>query len=264
MRTRTKLGMAIGAVALLGVAAAQPAKAAITNGGFEGFPDFTGYSIIGNDTIVAGDFRTPPEGVQQALIDTAQANVTGGPGNPVTAAALETFLGLSAGSLTGLGATNGSGIKQVSITGTAGDTITFKYNLFTQEPLTAGRNDFGFVTLDGTLVTLATATSATLAPPAVTGTGDNAGINGFAGVRETGYLMGTIVLPTTGTFTLGFGAVNVGDTNGQTGLLVDAITQVPGNGGGGGGVPLPAGMYLMPLGLALAGLYSIKLRRAAA
>ena len=29
MRTRTKLGMAIGAVALLGVAVAQPAKAAI-------------------------------------------------------------------------------------------------------------------------------------------------------------------------------------------------------------------------------------------
>jgi hypothetical protein len=263
MRTRTKLGMAIGAVALLGVAAAQPAKAAVVNGGFEGFPDFTGYTIIGNDTIQAADFRTPAEGNQQALIDTGLANVTGGPGNPVTAGQLETFLGLSAGSLTGLGATNGSAISQ-TITAGAGDTITFKYDLFTQEPTTAGRNDFGFVTLNGSVVTLATASGALLPPPAITGTGDNAGINSFAGVRETGYNMFTLTVGAAGTYTLGFGAVNVGDTNGQTGLLVDAITQVGGNGGGGGGVPLPAGMYLMPLGLALAGLYSVKLRRTAA
>jgi len=256
--------MAIGALALLGVAAAQPAKAAVVNPGFEGFPDFTGYTIVGNDTIVAGDFRTPAEGLQQALIDTAQANVTGGPGNPVAASALETFLGLSAGSLSGLGATNGSAIRQ-NVAVTAGDTITFKYDLFTQEPLTAGRNDFGFVTLNGTVVALATASGALLPPPAITGTGDNAGINSFAGVRETGYNMFSITAASTGTLALGFGAVNVGDTAGQTGLLVDAITLVPGNGGGGGGgVPLPAGMYLMPLGLALAGLYSVKLRRTVA
>jgi hypothetical protein len=254
--------MAIGAVALLGVAVAQPAKAAVVNGGFEGFPDFTGYSIAGNDVIVAGDFRTPVEGLQQALIDTASANATGGPGNPVSAAALETFLGLGAGTLTGLGATNGSAISQ-TITATAGDTITFKYDLFTQEPLVAGRNDFGFVTLNGMLVTLASASGALLPPPGITGTGDNAGINSFAGVRETGYNMFTLTVGAAGTYTLGFGAVNVGDTTGQTGLLVDAIVQAPGTGGGGGGggVPLPAGMYLMPLGLALAGLYSKKLRR---
>src|SRR5690242_92342 len=122
MRNRFKLGMAVGAIAL-GFAAAKPANAAIVNGGFEGFPDFVGWQTTGNTTIQAGDFRVPAEGAQQAVLDTGGGALTGGSA-PVTAAALETFLGLSAGSLTGTGATEGSAIKQLTINANAGDTVT--------------------------------------------------------------------------------------------------------------------------------------------
>jgi hypothetical protein len=259
MRNRFKLGMAVGAIAL-GFAAAKPANAAIVNGGFEGFPDFVGWQTSGNTTIQAGDFRVPAEGVQQAVLATGPGATTGG-SDPVTAASLETFLGLAAGTLTGAGATEGSAIKQLTISGNAGDTITFSYDLATNEPRLQGNNDFGFVTLNGVLTKLADTTNATNAPPAIDGSGNNAGINSFA--RETGYQTFTLTLAASGTFTLGFGVVDVGDTLVDTALLIDAVTQKEG-GGGGTTIPLPAGAYVLPLGLALAGLYSVKLRRATA
>jgi hypothetical protein len=260
MRTRFKLGMAVGAIAL-GFAAAKPASAAITNGGFEGFPDFTGWQTTGNTTIQASDFRVPAEGSQQGLLATGPGATTGG-SNPVTAASLETFLGLAAGTLApGMNATEGSAIKQTSITAAAGDTITFSYDFATNEPRVQGNNDFGFVTLNGVLTKLADTTDATNAPPAIDISGNNAGINSFA--RETGYKTFTLTIAAAGTYTLGFGVVDVQDTAVDSVLLVDGITQQAG-GGGGVVIPLPAGLYVLPLGLALAGLYSAKLRRAAA
>ncbi len=265
MRSPFKLGLALGAAAFFSVAVASPSKAAIVNGGFEQFPDFTGYFTAGAATIQASDFRVPVEGFQQALISTAPAGVTGAPANPVTASALETFLGLGAGSLTSQGATNGSGFKQTTIAAAAGDVISFKYDFYTQEPRPTTSNDFAFVVLNGVLTKLADVNTAVLgAPPATTGSGDNAGINGFAGVRETGFLTSSVTVGAAGTYTLGFGVVNVLNTNVQSGLLVDAITQAAGPGGGGGAaVPLPAGVYLMPVGLALAGMFSAKMRRPA-
>jgi len=250
--------MAVGAIAL-GFAAAKPANAAVVNGGFEGFPDFLGYTTSGNATIQAGDFRTPVEGAQQAVLATGPGATTGG-SNPVSAASLETFLGLSSGALTGSGATEGSAIKQLTINAVAGDTLTFSYDLATNEPRLQGNNDFGFVTVNGVLTKLADTTNATNAPPAIDILGNNAGINSFG--RETGYQTFTINLAA-GLNTIGFGAVDVGDTLVDTALLIDNITQQAG-GGGGTTVPLPAGTYVLPLGLALAGLYSVKLRRAAA
>jgi len=260
MRTRFKLGMALGAVAF-GLAAANPAKAALVNGGFEAFPDFTGYTIIGNDTIQASDFRVPAEGLVQAVLATGPAATTGGPANPSNAAAIAAFIG--AGSVSG---TEGSAIKQVYTTATSGDTITFKYDFATNESRpSANFNDFGFVSVNGVITKLADTTSAFVSPPAITGSGDNAGINGFA--AETGYQMFTLTLGGAGSYTIAFGVMDVGDTTTDSVLLVDNLVATAGTGGGGGGggaVPLPAGMYLMPLGLALAGLYSVKLRRTAA
>ncbi len=273
MRTKFKLGMALGVLVALGLSASQPVSAAIVNGGFEQFPDFTGYTTAGNATIQASDFRTPVEGVQQALISTAPGAVTGG-SNPITATALDTFLGLSGSNSTASqGATNGSGFKQTLVSIASGDIVTFKFDFYTQEPRPTTRNDFAFVSVNGVLTRLATVnTAALVAPPATTGIGDNSGINSFAGVLETGFLSFTIGAAqglVVGNNTIGFGVVNVFDTNVQSGLIVDAIVQSaggPGGGGpiGGGGVPLPAGAYLMTLGLVTAGLCSTKLRRTAA
>jgi len=269
--------MALGAAAF-GLMAANTAHAGLVNPSFEDFPDFTGYSIIGNDTIVASDFRVPADGLVQALMATGPQGSTGGPAGPVTASAMETFLGMSAGSLTGLGATEGSAIKQTITTATTGDTLTFKYDFATNETkgvttvtlngiaLGAGVgsfNDFGFLTINGVLTKLADTNSTLGPPPAITLGGDNAGISSF--LSETGYQMFMLTLGGPGTYTIGFGVADVGDTTTDSILLVDNLGLRPGqSGGGGGGVPLPAGMYLMPLGLALAGIYSMKLRRAVA
>jgi hypothetical protein len=271
MRKRFKLGMALGAMALA-VAAGKPAQAAVVNPGFEASPDFTGWTTSGSTAIQDVTFRTPAEGSLEAVMSNNDSAAIGGSGSPVTAASLETFLGLSAGTLNTVGggtAVNGSGIKQVGITGNAGDTISFKFDFFTNEARPPSTfNDFAVVVIDGVAHKIADVNTPAGAPPAVDGAGDNAGINAYLNIpsqtegTETGYLTGSVTLAGGGTHTLGFAVVNLGDSNGSSGLIVDAITQAPGNGGG-GGVPLPAGVYLMPLGLVAAGAYSLKLRRTA-
>ena len=47
----------------------------------------------------------------------------------------------------------------------------------------------------------------------------------FAG--ETGFATFTVTLPTTGSYTLGIGVVDVGDAIGLSGLLLDNITLTP-------------------------------------
>src|SRR5438105_10604173 len=66
MRNRFTLGVAFGALVVLGLVA-QPAKAVIVNGSFEDFPDFTGWVTIGNASIQQADFHptgdeVPPAG----------------------------------------------------------------------------------------------------------------------------------------------------------------------------------------------------------
>lgn len=256
-----KMGLALGAMAI-GFAAAQPAKAAITNGGFEGFPDFTGWQQIGNTTIQDSTYHTPTEGSVQALL----TNGTGA----VTAASLESFLNLTAGTLTSKGATNGSGIKQ-SITVAAGDVVTFNFDFATNETPNVPFNDFGFVSVAPTSSLGVLADTNSPSSPTNPLFGINADFS-----RETGYLSYAVKFTSAGTYTLGFGVVNVGDTSTTSGLLLDNVvetssfTGVPNlvvpavNGGGGGGnaVPLPAGVYVLPLGLAMAVIVSVKMRRA--
>jgi len=264
MRKRFKLGMALGVIAL-GFAAAKPAQAAIVNPGFEDSPDFNGWTTVGNTTIQDSSFRVPAEGSLDALLSNGPGGATGGSA-PVAASALDTFLGLSAGTIMGLGGSNGSAIKQTGISGNAGDTISFKVDFMTNEGIPSTFNDSAFVVIDGVITKLADTHSTFVAPPAIAGT-DNVGINSFltpAG-KETGFLSGSVTLASGGAHTIGFFVINVPptDTNVSSAMLVDALVQTPGNGGG-GGVPLPAGMYVMPLALALAGAYGLKLRRTAA
>ncbi len=164
------------AVASLSLGLATPARAAIVNGGFEDFPDFNGWVTVGNTTIQGTDFHATVEGSLQALLSTTG---TGG-GTPLNAAALETFVGLSAGQLsTAHNATNGSAICQM-FTATEGQTLTVHFDFLTNEPkliireeLLAGaavtsNNDFGFLTLkkdsDATSLQILADTNSTMVP----------------------------------------------------------------------------------------------------
>lgn len=254
-----KMGLALGAMAI-GFAAAQPAQAAITNGSFEAFPDFAGWSTTGNTTIQDSTYKTPTDGSVQALL----TNGTGA----VSATSLESFLNLTAGALTSKGATNGSAIKQ-SITVAAGDVVTFNFDFATNEAPNIPFNDFGFVSVAPTNTTGVLADTNSPSSP----TSNLFGINSDFS-RETGYLSYSVKFTSAGSYTLGFGVVNVGDTSTTSGLLLDNVVEtssfvgvpnlvVPAvNGGGGNAVPLPAGVYVLPLGLAMAVIVSVKMRRA--
>ena len=265
MRIRFTLGMALGALMVLGILGGQPAQAAIVNGSFEGFPDFTGYTTIGNAAIQQADFHATADEVsplgQQALISNNTAPIPGSVGAVTNIPSLDTFFNLGAGTLAGLNVKSGSGFKQTFFA-TAGDVLTFKYDFATNEPVN-GNQDFGFTTLQGPGGGNATLTQLLSANPvgATIATNPLLGINSLF-ATETGYLTGSINILTSGNYTLAFGVANRTDTLNASGLLVDAIAGA--TGAPGGAVPLPAGMYLMLPGLLMAGLYVRKYRRCAA
>jgi hypothetical protein len=258
MRKSLQLSFALGALAAIGVFVPS-AKAVIINGGFESTPDFSGWSTIGNTSLQQSDFKPPAEGVNQALLSNNPQPVLGSSGAVTDIPMLDAFFNLGAGALEARGAQSGSGVKQTFFA-TAGDTVTFKYDFATNESTTPSRNsqDEGFFTLvtpaggAATLVGLATPSS-----PAEAGTPVLQGINSYFNT-ETGYLTGSIPISSTGTYTLAFGVSNVGNTTNSSGLLIDAVSGATGNGST---VPLPAGVYLMPLGLLAAGVFAHKLRR---
>jgi hypothetical protein len=182
------------------------------NGGFEASPDFTGWQTTGNDLIEAGDFYKAPEGNLQAVITNGLQPSNGG--TPVSAANLESFLGLKTGALSSPKSTavNGSAISQ-NVTGRAGDFITFKADFLTNEAANAHK-DYGFITVTfnnkSVLLKLSSLAYKTIASP------NNTGF-----MNETGYHTYAILLPFSGTYTIGFGVVNVGDSLGSSALLVD-------------------------------------------
>lgn len=122
------------------------ARAGFINGSFES-GNFTGWTTTG-DTLVTGSGIgvTPIHGSSQAFLTTASNNgdfnnFSGS--DAVSAAALESFLGLSAGTV-GNGF-EGSAIRQ-TVTVNAGDVLTFRYKFLTTE---GSQTDFAFVTLTG-------------------------------------------------------------------------------------------------------------------
>jgi hypothetical protein len=198
---------------------------AIQNGGFEAFPDFANFELAGNGLVRGANVYAPvPEGEVQAVLSNGPPSA--GAAAPVPASALETFLGLGAGTLDALGASDaieGSAVKQ-TFTGTAGEDISFRYNLLTNHA-TGGAQDLAFfVLLPASPTVTGAGGAAVLARPseAVPISPQNLA-SGFT--RETGYRTHTFILPATGTFTLGFGVVDVDDAQGNSALLVDAITQ---------------------------------------
>src|SRR5436305_932286 len=131
MKNRFKLSIALAAVAAFSLVAAQPARAAFVNGGFEQFPDFVGYLTLGNASIQDANFKATPDGsLQQALLSNSTQPTPGLTGALTNIAALDTFFNLGANTLELQGVKSGSGFKQ-TFTASAGDQIKFFYDFAT-------------------------------------------------------------------------------------------------------------------------------------
>jgi hypothetical protein len=189
----------------------------LTNPGFE-TGDFTGWSTTGSAQIKTSAFGTgPTEGQYDALVTNDSGPESG---------SIETFLGLSAGSLATLvsNVTNGSAIKQ-TVTVSAGMKLTFDWNFLTTEAVgETFYRDFGFVSITpvgsgGTLVKLADTTSSLVTAPASTGFFDMTGFKTFS-----------FTFTTAGTYVIGVGAMNAGDETTNSALLVDNF-QLPSTAG---------------------------------
>ena len=141
---------------------------------------------------------------------------------------LAAFLGVSTGTINngvGVNGTEGSAFKE-TFSFSAGDTVSFDYDFLTQEPTSGGAKDFAFIVLldsMGNLAQYSVIVNYADATLATSGAGNPFG-------NETGYLTFQLTVPTTGSYTLGFGVVDTGnaatDTN-PSGLLVDNIQVTP-------------------------------------
>ncbi|MBH8564970.1 hypothetical protein I8748_22760 [Nostoc sp. CENA67] len=129
----------------------------------------------------------------------------------VSGSDLESFLGLSSGSLTTGGVIEGSAIKQ-TIVASSGDVLSFSWNFLTdQVPSDSTFNDFAFFSLGNTVSSLAD----TFTPTTIS----------FSRLAvETGYQTYSYTIPVAGTYTLGFGVVDVGDDAVNSALLIDNVS----------------------------------------
>jgi hypothetical protein len=220
-------------------------KAATLNGGFE--DGFSGWETIGNYRIESSAFGiNPVEGKSQAFLSTAYQEVVGldvnfNPiigGNAVPVdfisgfSSLEEFLEISTffgntslDSIATATPIEGSAIKQ-TFTAAAGQRLTFNWNFLTNESVDSTAvdnftfpqfNDFAFVSIKSDSFSQLFSLANT-----VSGFTDSA--TNFT--NETGYRQFSYTVPTTGTYTLGIGVVDVGEPTRVSGLLVDNV-EVP-------------------------------------
>ncbi|WP_196520608.1 hypothetical protein [Nostoc sp. WHI] len=194
-------------------------NATLINGGFE-TGNFTGWTTLGSTSIETTTFGSgPTQGTSQALLSTGGATFDD--------SIIEQLLGLEAGSLNDLGegqVTKGSTIQQ-TFTGQAGDILSFDWNFLTNEVLPpVPFSDFSFVSItpssDGSISSLLELGDVSEAASATS-------LTEF--FEETGFQTFSFKLPNTGTYSLGVGVINVGDSIFDSGLLVDNIklTSVP-------------------------------------
>lgn len=248
MKRGLKLGLTC--VAMLIATGGQARAGMIVNGGFESGVFGSEWSTIGITSVEDSGFGTgPSSGTYQALMRTGDGE-NPGEGGGAASSSIDTFLGLSAGSIDALSSgttTEGSAIKQ-EITGSIGDTFSFDWNFLTNEltPQPTNFNDFAFWSLvsknDGELL------ADTFFP--------TFSISGTLFEEETGYNTTTFTLPSTGTFTLGFGVMNVDDYLIESGLLIDnvtAVTSAP--------IPEPSSLAIFGIGACMAGVGVARRRR---
>ena len=182
----------------------------IENGDFE-TGDFRNWNTIGDTSIETEDLGIFTEGTYQALITNGYSDA----GGSVIDSDLEEFLDLAPGSLDNLvdsDATEGSFIKQ-TFTVEAGDVVSFDWNFLTNEATPTCRiNDTAFLTVNGFTFELAD-------------TGANFveanNVDEFNEQTDTQTLAFSIA--NAGTYTIGFGVVDVGDDIVDSGLAIDNV-----------------------------------------
>ena len=239
MNIRSIRGLAAICCSVLICASANLVHAVVIEG-FESTLLVQGSNAKGDASIQGVYFGINPTELSKQLLLTTIGNADVGAGYgsqsgtnavPVNGTSgLAAFFGIPTTTINnGVGAngTEGSGFKE-SFGFSAGDTLSFNYDFMTQEPTTGGAKDFAFVVLldnVGNVVQYSVIANYANATLATSGAGNPFG-------NETGYQTFQLTVPTTGSYTLGFGVVDTGnaatDTN-PSGLLVDNIqvTAVP-------------------------------------
>jgi hypothetical protein len=176
----------------------------ITNGDFD--IDFSGWETTGQTRVLDS----------QAFLETCYFDTTGGGCNEDTR--LTDFTELQAFLATlpnNLNIKEGSAIKQ-EITANAGEVLTFSWNFLTDEEPSEDYNDFAFFTLGTHFQVLADTQSSDLSDDFFSGFNRSTGLKTFS-----------YTIPTTGTYTLGFGVVDVGPESDPDGaVLFNSALQV--------------------------------------
>ncbi len=197
--------------------------AVVNNGSFEN-QGFTSWSTAGNTAVQGALGGIPPisvpNGSNQAVLNSGDGS---GADASIPAAALETFLDLGAGGLSGVGpvAFRGSAIKQSLTSVSVGDILTFSWNFLTNEATPSPQNDFSFFSVSrvggGPTAQLLANTNSNFTA-----------INASTFAEQTGYQQRSFTFTVAGDYTLGFGVVNT-DPFASSALLVDnvSITAVP-------------------------------------
>ena len=222
---------------LLLVCAASVSSGAVINLSNQGFEsgNLSGWTATGSVTAsgatVIGQWTVTPAGSYMAWLDS----------NDIFVPDLETFFGLSAGTLSSglpspLGSpTNGAGIYQ-DFTGNAGDTVTMYWAYVARDY--ESFNDPAFAVIRGPGGLQQVTVLASIYSGGIT-------VGDFG---ATGWHAFTYVLPLTGSYRLGFGVVNTWDEGLDGALFLDnAAGSLSGS-----QIPEPGTFFLFAAGLAAA------------
>lgn len=221
-------------LAALAVAGAAPAAhaAGVTNGDFGA--GLSGWAVAGNaDADSASSFGPPAGGMAaQAVMGTAGTAGYLFGGSVVNAATLNTFAGLPAGTLAGLGGFVGSAISQ-SFSSGAGETLSFSWKFMSDEPQASVANDTAFMVLDGVFQVLTSVQAAAFSGSSLSPMLDETPYKDFSTTLAAG------------NHTLTFGVMDAPDAIGASALAISRVALQP--------VPEPQTWALMLAGATVLG-----------